>query len=72
MTLQEIKSKLNENVGNDVTIRYNLGRNKVEKYKVRIKETYRNVFIVELVDEKNQLKSFSYADVMTKTIKIDY
>ncbi|MBO5183112.1 MAG: Veg family protein [Bacilli bacterium] len=72
MTLQEIKSKLNENVGHDVTIRYNLGRNKVEKYKVKIKETYRNVFIVELIDEKKQLKSFSYADVITKTIKIDY
>lgn len=72
MTLQEIKSKLNDNVGNNVVIRYNLGRNKVEKYKVKIKETYRNVFVVELVSQEKQVKSFSYADVMTKTIKIEY
>ncbi len=72
MTLQEIKNKVNDNVGNDVFIRYNLGRNKVEKYRVRIKEAYKNIFIVELVDKSFEIKSFSYADVMTKTIKIDY
>ena len=73
MTLQEIKNKVNDNIGNDVMIRYNLGRNKVEKYKGRIKETYRNIFIVELLSGINcEIKSFSYADVMTKTIKIDY
>lgn len=73
MTLQEIKNKLNNNVGHDVVIKYNLGRNKYEKYKVRIKETYRNVFIVELINQDSvEIKSFSYADVMTKTIKIDY
>lgn len=72
MTLQEIKNKVNNNIGHDVIIRYNLGRNKVEKYKVRIKETYPNIFIVQLIDEQSSIKSFSYADVMTKTIKIDY
>ncbi len=72
MTLQEIKDKVCENIGRDVTIRYNLGRNKFEKYNVKIKETYKNVFIVEVVDKKYEIKSFSYTDVMTKTIKIDY
>ena len=72
MTLQEIKEKVCENIGRDVTIKYNLGRNKFEKYNVKIKETYKNVFIVEVVDKKYEIKSFSYTDVMTKTIKIDY
>ena len=72
MTLQEIKNKVSENIGNDVVIRYNLGRNKVEKYNVKIKETYKNVFIVENNDKRSEIKSFSYTDVMTKTIKIDY
>lgn len=73
MTLEEIKNKVCENVGNSVTIKYNLGRNKVEKYNVRIKETYKNIFIVEINDgSKSEIKSFSYTDVMTKTIKIDY
>lgn len=73
MTLQEIKKKVNNNIGNNVTIKYNLGRNKIEKYNVKIKETYKNIFIVELKNENTtEIKSFSYADVMTKTIKIDY
>ena len=72
MTLQEIKDKVSDNIGNDVVIKCNLGRNKFEKYRARIKETYKNVFIVEINDKRCEIKSFSYTDVMTKTIKIDY
>ena len=73
MTLQEIKNKVNNNIGNEVTIRYNIGRNRIEKYNVKIKEAYKNVFIVETNNKNNiEIKSFTYTDVMTKTIKIDY
>lgn len=72
MTLQEIKDKVSDNIGNDVVIKCNLGRNKFEKYRARIKETYKNVFIVEVNDKRCEIKSFTYTDVMTKTIKIDY
>lgn len=73
MTLQEIKTKVNENIGNNVTIRYNIGRNRIEKYNVKIKEAYKNIFIVETNNKNNiEIKSFTYTDVMTKTIKIDY
>ena len=68
MTLQEIKTKVNENIGNNVTIKYNMGRNKIEKYNVKIKETYKNIFIVET--NKTEIKSFTYTDIMTKTIKL--
>ena len=72
MTLQEIKDKVSDNIGNDVVIKCNLGRNKFEKYRAKIKETYKNVFIVEVRDKRWEIKSFTYTDVMTKTIKIDY
>ena len=72
MTLQEIKDKVSDNIGNDVVIQCNLGRNKFEKYRAKIKETYKNVFIVEVRDKRCEIKSFTYTDVMTKTIKIDY
>jgi uncharacterized protein Veg len=73
MTLQEIKNKVNNNIGNEVTIRYNIGRNRIEKYNVKIKEAYKNIFIVETSNKNNiEIKSFTYTDVMTKTIKIDY
>lgn len=66
----EVRRKLNDYIGEKVTIKYNLGRNKYEKYHVIIKELYENVFLVEL--NNNEKKSFSYTDVITKTIKIDY
>lgn len=73
MTLQEIKNKVNNNIGNEVTIRYNIGRNRIEKYNVKIKKAYKNIFIVETNNKNNiEIKSFTYTDVMTKTIKIDY
>ena len=71
MTRTEIIEKLNGHLGHDVIIKYNLGRNKYEKYKVKIKKLYSNIFLVELKEDK-QIKSFSYNDVITKTIKIDY
>lgn len=71
MTKSEIMEKLNNHIGSYVTIKYNLGRNKYEKYHVKIKELYSNIFLVELKDD-NIIKSFSYNDVITKAIKIDY
>lgn len=68
--IAQIRSKLNENIGKEVVIKYNLGRNKFERYNVVIKELYENVFLVEL--NNNEKKSFTYSDVLTKTIKIDY
>ena len=66
----KVRSKLNNYIGQKVTIKYNLGRNKYEKYHVTIKELYENVFLVEL--NNNEKKSFTYTDIITKTIKIDY
>lgn len=69
MTIYEIKKKLNENIGKEVNIKYNLGRNKYENYKAKIKELYDYIFLVE---NESGVKSFSYSDVMVNTIKIDY
>ncbi|MCM1371143.1 MAG: Veg family protein [Clostridium sp.] len=73
MKLEEVKLKLNDYVGKNVIIKYNLGRNKFEEYEAKIKELYNNVFLVELNNNDNILiKSFSYTDIITKTIKINY
>lgn len=69
MTIYEIKKDLSNHLGEEVLIKYNLGRNKFENYKVIIKELYDYIFLVE---NKSGIKSFSYSDIVTKTIKIDY
>ena len=69
MTIYEVKKKLGDSIGKEVYIKYNLGRNKYEDYKVVIKELYNYVFIV---DSEFGVKSFSYRDILTNTIHIDY
>ena len=72
-TVPQVKEELKKHLGEEVVIKCNLGRNKYEKYHVIIKELYNNVFLVETENGfYSQIKSFSYADVITKTIKIDY
>lgn len=69
----KLKQSLITYVGKSVLIKYNLGRNKYEEYEAKIKELYNNVFLVELENNINkEIKSFSYNDVITKTIKINF
>ena len=69
MTISKVKRELLEHLGDVVSIKYNLGRNKYEEYEAKIKELYDYVFLVEC---DNFIKSFSYTDVITKAIRIDY
>ena len=69
MNTDLVKKKLNEHLGKEAIIQYSLGRNKFETYDVIIKELYNKVFIVE--NHTNRL-SFSYSDIITKTIKINF
>lgn len=68
-TICEIKNELQKHLGKEAIINYNLGRNKYEEYHVIIKQLYDNIFLVE---DNISTKSFSYNDVITKTIKIKY
>ena len=68
--IDEIKKELTNYIGEEVVIKHNLGRNKSEQYNVTIKELYDFIFLVEL--ESNEKKSFSYSDVLTKVIRIDF
>ena len=69
MTVSSVKKDLLDHLGDVVKIKYNLGRNKYEEYEAIIKELYDYVFLLE---NDYGTKSFSYIDVVTKTIRIDY
>lgn len=69
MTISSIKKELQNHIGKPAKIKYNLGRNKYEEYEVIIKELYDHLFLVEC---NNIIKSFTYIDILTKIIKIDY
>ena len=69
MTISSVKKELLNHIGDEVFIKYNLGRNKYEEYEAKVKELYDYVF---LVDTDFGVKSFTYIDVITKMIRIDY
>ena len=69
MTISSVKKEMLDHIGDTISIKYNLGRNKYEEYEARIKELYDYVF---LVDTDYGTKSFTYIDIITKVIKIDY
>lgn len=69
-TINDVKSKLSKYIGHKLILNYNLGRNKYEEFEAIIKKLYNYIFIVELINrETPTLKSFTYSDVITKTLK---
>ena len=68
MTISKIKDNIDKEKGNNVKIILNGSRNKKEEYEGKITETYNYIFIVKL--DTNEVKSFSYSDVLTNTIEI--
>lgn len=69
MTIAKIKENLTENLGSKVRVIFNVGRNKIEEFDAVLKETYRFIFVVET---ENENKSFSYSDVLTKTVELHF
>lgn len=70
MNLSIVKDNIESHLGDSILIKCNLGRNKYENYKGKIIKIYKNIFLVE--DKNKDIKSFSYNDIIMKTIKIDY
>ena len=74
MTIFSVKKEIFNHVGDVINIKYSLGRNKYEEYKAILKEIYDYIFLVECetIGGIKYTKSFSYTDVLTHAIRIDY
>lgn len=70
--IEKIKDKMEEHIGEEVKIIFNGGRNRIEEFNAVITQMYNFVFVVELKNEANEVKSFTYSDILTQTIEIHY
>ncbi|HHT37947.1 MAG TPA: hypothetical protein GXZ95_00855 [Mollicutes bacterium] len=70
--IEKIKNNLKEHLGEEVKIVFNSGRNRVEEYNAIITQMYNFVFVVKLIDGVNETKSFTYSDILTQTVEIQY
>ena len=72
--LSEIKTYLEERVGEEISVTVQMGRKKKKERKGVLRETYRSVFIVDLNQDENDFDriSYSYRDVLTNTIELEF
>lgn len=72
--LSEIKTYLEDRVGEEISVTVQMGRKKKKERKGVLKETYRSVFIVDLNQDENDFDriSYSYRDVLTNTIELEF
>lgn len=68
MTIKKIRDNLFKSVNKKVRIIYNGSRNKREEFNGVISEVYNYIFIVRL--DTDEVKSFSYSDVLTGVVEI--
>lgn len=73
LDLSKLRYSIEYHIGRNVKISSNKGRHKFVVVEGIIKETYPNLFLVEIDSTSNCAKktlSFSYRDVMTKDVRM--
>ena len=73
-TLMEIKQGLESQIGRRLQLVANGGRRKTVVRSGVLSETYPAVFVVELDKDENAFErvSYSYADVLTETVELNF
>ena len=73
MNIYQVKKYLSKRIGKSASIKYNLGRNKYEKYNVILDKLYDNVFTVKIKKKyREEVKCFSYNDIVMRQLKIAF
>lgn len=73
--LVKIKSSLADNVGHKVKLKAKKGRKQIVEREGVIESTYPSIFVVKLdqhndIPTSERLVSYSYTDVLTKTVEL--
>lgn len=70
--LAAIKNEIDDHIGEKVTLRANNGRRKIIISNGILEKTYTSIFVVRLEDDAQRTVTYSYSDVLTKTVQIDF
>ena len=72
MTIEKIKNNMKDHIGEEIKLKFNGSRNKIEYYNAILKDVYNSVFTVQIKNDYNEVKSFSYKDILTNTLEISF
>ncbi|WP_392486194.1 Veg family protein [Haloimpatiens sp. FM7315] len=70
--LATIKNEIDKHIGEKVTLKANGGRKKILIKNGVIEETYPSIFIIRLENDTQRRISYSYSDVLTKTVQLNF
>ncbi|KRN78090.1 Veg family protein [Weissella minor] len=73
-TLAEIKQKLDSHLGEAVTLVTHESRHRTIEHQAIVRETFPAVFVLDLQQDGHEFDraSFSYTDVLTENIELDF
>ena len=70
MMKEKIREKVLSHLGQHMRFRYNGARNQKEEFFGYIENVYSNVFTIHIENDTSTVKTFSYSDVLLKTLEI--
>ena len=68
--INKIKEDIQNKKGEKFHFRFNGARNQIEEFDGIIIEAYNYIFTIRKLDEKEELKSFTYSDVLIDNLEI--
>lgn len=68
--LSVIKRDIESHVGEKVVLRANGGRKRVLVNNGVLEKTYPSIFVIRLDDDTQRTVTYSYSDILTKTVQI--
>jgi uncharacterized protein Veg len=70
--LDSIKRNIEDHLGQKVVLKANNGRKRVVVNNGIIEKTYPSIFVVRLESDTQRKVTYSYSDVLTKTVQLDF
>ena len=71
-TLANIRKDIENHVGEMVTLKANSGRKKILVNDGVIESVHPSIFVVRLENDNQRTVTYSYSDVLTKTVSLYY
>ncbi len=68
--IDKIKESIRNKKGKELHFRFNGARNQIEEFNGIIVETYNYIFTIKTISDKEELKSFTYSDVLIENLEI--
>ncbi|NLK94322.1 MAG: hypothetical protein GX275_03885 [Clostridiales bacterium] len=71
-TIATIKKTIEDHLGEKVVLKANGGRKKILVNDGVLESAYPSIFVIRLENDTQRTVTYSYSDVLTKTVQLDF